>query len=75
MEQLPENIWQRFKSAQIIAQISMKERDEIINIIAQLPEDTLDKLRHTLESIWQEYAQELMLINPDTFAGTFLSQS
>ncbi len=75
MEQLPERIWTQFKSSEIVQEMKMQSKSEIIESIDQLPEAILDKMRHTVEMVWREFDKQLMVTNPGKFANAILSES
>ena len=75
MEQLPERIWQDFKSTPAVQKIKIQEKSEIIGLIEQLPDPILDQLRLTLEQIWRQSDQKIMVTNPEVFTNAILSES
>ena len=75
MEQLPEHIWTGFKSSEVVREMKLREKSEIIQQIELLPEATLDRMRQAVELVWRESDRKLMAEKLESFAGAIVGET
>lgn len=74
IEQLPDCIWTKFRDSEILRERKLQEKSQLLDLIDEMPEAILDKLRQQVELIWRESDRELMAANPAGFASAILSE-
>lgn len=72
MEQLPEQIWQQVKCSDVMKNMRVQEKSEIVDLIEQLPKPVFDKLRHTVKTIRDEADFQFIKENPQK-CGMYLA--
>ena len=75
MEQLPDDIWQRLKSTDIMKVKKFQDKSEIVNLIYTMSEPDLDKLKHTVRTIRDVALLKYMKAHPEKFEIALCSES
>lgn len=65
MEQLPDDIWQQLKSSDIVQEMKIQEKSEIVDLIDHLPKPSFDKLKHTVTAIRDEAMIKFIKEHPE----------
>jgi ribosomal 50S subunit-associated protein YjgA (DUF615 family) len=75
MEQLSRQYWLQVKSAEIIKNMRIQDKLEIVDLIEILPDSDFDNLRTTVRKIRDEADLKYMKEHPESFRMLFLSES